>query len=297
MHYKEWFIGLAVGILAATLIFTILSPSIGEFNTFLIILSSALLLLAYSIGMAWRSNRRLIKSSRLRSCPFPDEVTEAAQDVEDTLLALGFKPFGGIEVSNANLPEPVLLRIYTNKAHNIMANIPVFSDGYVNFSTSYPDGYDVSTNYPYGEVRQTRKTISQTVDSSLETALDYHLHHSTQHIAEHGQPLSFESTVQLTEWEIQQNYMEDAVNANIRSSLQLNARLYFSIFILTPFFTALILLVLAIFDMFIDTIRLPFVPTMNIVGLIVLIVVGTWAIRPPQASEPVDVRKKHDAAT
>ena len=132
--------------------------------------------------------------------PLTTPIPLNVSDLHVELQSLGFTLFDELHVSNN------MTWNYFNPDHDITAQLN--QDGQVIFSSYFSDGLDVTTIFPSGMNINTDYIRTRIVESSITQAFDFHLHHTEQHMVEHGKLHVFSDFASVMEWNEQHKYKE-----------------------------------------------------------------------------------------
>lgn len=229
--------------------------------------------------------------------PVSDDMPARVREIHDELVTRGLTQIGVIEHKPLIILPGTIAYVYSNKGRNVFAYAYKKGDIKLTLSCSFPDGFDVSTDYPKGIPGATKKIVRRVVKSSVYTALDFHLHHVKQHIAEHGRPKQFTSLRELFDWEDRQELSVDNFSRASKQSGKIWLRVLLAM-IIAPILGGLLLVPVVIYFLFQGYEDLPafFNILVGIVSIGSIILGLLWAYRPLYKPETVEERKKKEFA-
>jgi len=239
-------------------------------------------------GVVWigvfyltRKSDSMVREALPPTTPVPEDL----QPFHDELLSQGFQLIGEMRIKHFFKKQTQW--VYFNDDHSIIAYAHNYTWARVWFSSYFEDGFDVTTYHEHGENFESNKAIRRVVKTSATAALDYHIHHSYQHIKKHGNIIKFANLEQHLKWVKEQQYGKDESKQLVKSMGR------FIIASVASFIIANILWII------IGTIAVSFgVPedtriSANLIVIIpVIIVCFGWAFRPTLWPETVESRKK-----
>lgn len=291
LHLAGWLIFWYV---AGAVVPQLLTPIVGEQNANIIFFGGIALWLTWSFVGSFFRGKNIYKNMRI--LPRTSDIPEDLQTYAHELQQLGFGQAGVYETKLGR--KTVHTYVYANRSRNIMAYIFPALNGiksHVRFSCYLPDGFDVSTDYPYGQPSKSKKIILRVVKSSLQEAFEYHTHHVRQHIRAHGKPKAFTSLQELLNWESNQAYGTDSAKTELKRTATLWIRIVISI---VAGFVVNIAAIIALvgYNTLVGqpgTTHLSLM--MVILGILTPIVGLLWAFKPLYSPETVESRKKRMA--
>jgi hypothetical protein len=136
------------------------------------------------------------------------DVPKSLQESHEALLALGFEPFGSMQVRELNISH--IVWAYLSEDGYTHAYIGGIKGG-TWFSSYFGQTLDVTTRYQNGIHISNGKAKEKVVRSSLEATLDYHLHRVENYANQWGNPIIFASLQEQIDWE-QQYKTQEAIS-------------------------------------------------------------------------------------
>lgn len=255
-------------------------PSIAEWFPFI-------LMIVIWIGgffLSRKSSSNIVREILPPSTPIPEDL----QRFHDELLSLGFKLVGEMKLKYFFKKQNQW--VYFNEDQSIVAYTHNYTWARIWFSSYFEDGFDVTTYHEHGEDSESKKFARRVVKTGVSAALDFHMHHSNQHKAQHGHLMQFTDLKQHVDWTVQQQYekeeSKDYIKQIGRVILSLLVMLILTVIISIP-----VLIIYALtFGLEADN------PPMFLIWPIVIIsgiLSYLWAMRPVFWPKTVESRKKH----
>lgn len=230
--------------------------------------------------------------------PVTGDIPKSLYKIVTELEELSFTQIGVIKYKPMfGLLGTQVVYTYLNPSRNIFAYAKTNEGAHVIFSCYFPDGFDVSTNFPIGLPVDSDKLIRRIVKSSIQAALDFHKHHAKKRIATHGKPKQFTNIQEMLDWEDQhQLAVEEHKSAN-KVGKKIWLRLIAAM-IIAPILGGLLLVPVVIYFLVQGYEQLPafFNTLIGVVSFGSLIVGLLWAYRPLYKPETVEERKKKEFA-